>query len=123
MSDTSSTRRWLALAAFVTFVLSIAFLEQRVLPGVVDARSSLDELAYWQHHVERNGETAASHLRLGIAFERADRLDEAEDSYAAALALDSGYDAAAIGRYGVGAAKGDQATSATWLVPGGGRSR
>ena len=108
MAVSVRNRRILGLTAFVGLALLMVLVEQRVLIPFASSRSPADEVIYWQKHVERNGEGSASHLRLGLAYSKTGQLNEAEDSFVAALDLKVDYDAAAIGRYGVVVRKGEQ---------------
>jgi tetratricopeptide (TPR) repeat protein len=101
MIESLHKRRRLGLVAFVAFVLLLTLAERRVMVPFVLDRPAVDDVTYWQAHVDRNGMTAASHLRLGIAYAKNGQLDRAEASFTAALDLQPNYDAAAIGRYGV----------------------
>lgn len=91
----------MALTAFVGLVLLATFAERRILVPYALDRPPVDEVEYWEKHVERNERNAASRLRLGLAYAKVGQLDPADDSFSTALALKSDYDAAAIGRYGV----------------------
>jgi tetratricopeptide (TPR) repeat protein len=108
MAISSRNRRILGLTVFLGLALLAVIVEQRVLVPFTLGRAPVDELHYWQKHVERNEETSASHLRLGLAYAKTGRLQNAEDSFATALVLEPDYDAAAIGLYGVVVQKGEQ---------------
>ena len=107
MAVSLRNRRILALSIFVGLCVLAGFAETRVLIPFAESRSPADEVMYWARHVERNPQTAASHLRVGLAYTKAGQLQEASDAFAEALVLDPSYDAAAVGRYGVGVQKGE----------------
>ncbi|HIF94902.1 MAG: tetratricopeptide repeat protein [Myxococcales bacterium] len=106
MPVSPGNRRILALIVFVGLCILAGFAEKRVLIPFAESRSPADEVMYWARHVERNPETAASHLRAGLAYANAGQLEEANDAFSQALILDPSYDAAAVGRYGVDVQKG-----------------
>lgn len=108
MAISLRNRRILGLTAFIVLGLLAAFVEQRVLIPFALGKAPADDVTYWEEHVERNSRSSASRLRLGLAYSKAGQLDEAEDSFTAALVLKADYDAAAIGRYGVVVRKGEQ---------------
>jgi len=87
----------------------VAGIEKYLLVPYAADRAPADEVDYWEKHVERNSGTPASRLRLGLAYSKAGQLEEAEKSFAAALALEPDYDAAAIGSYGVVVRQGGRA--------------
>lgn len=105
MTERPRQRRYLGLLASVGFVLSLILAEQWLMIPFALERSPEDEVRYWQAHVARNEATAASQLRLGIAYAKNHQLGPAESSFSAALDLQPNYHAAAIGRYGVVARK------------------
>lgn len=93
-------RRVATLIAFPGLIL-LGFLAERwVLSPSVEARLPDEEVAYWEQHVERN-RSAASRVRLGLAYERVDRLEDAQRAYESALEEDPHSEPAAIGRYGI----------------------
>jgi tetratricopeptide (TPR) repeat protein len=96
------------LLAFPGLILLAFFIELWILSPRVAARSPADEVAYWERHVERNSEYAASRVRLGLAYQGVQRLDDAQRAYEAALALDPDSEAATLGRYGILARKNEQ---------------
>ncbi len=94
-------RRVTTLLAFPGLILLAFFVEQWILTPRVAARPPSDEVSYWEQHVERNSEYAASRIRLGLAYQGVRRLSEAQHAFEAALALDPDSEAATIGRYGI----------------------
>jgi len=108
MAISLRNRRILALFVLVGLGILAGLAEQRLLIPFAESRLPAEEVVYWEKHVERNPETAASHLRLGLAYAKTDQLEEAESSFAEALVLDVAYDAAAVGRYGVAVRRGEQ---------------
>ena len=94
-------RRVATLLAFPGLILLAFVIEQWILTPRVAARLPSDEVTYWEQHVERNSEYAASRIRLGLAYQMVQRLTEAQRAYEAALALDPDSEAATIGRYGI----------------------
>ncbi len=94
-------RRVVTLLAFPGLILLAFVIEQWIITPRVAARLPSDEVSYWEQHVERNSEYAASRIRLGIAYQKVKRLTEARHAYEAALALDPESEAATIGRYGI----------------------
>ena len=81
MALSTRNRRGIGLIAFVAFALAMVFLEQRVLVPFAMSRPAADEVVYWEQHVERNEETAASRLRLGIAYAEVGELAAAENAF------------------------------------------
>ena len=94
-------RRTATLLAFPGLILLAFFIEQWILAPRVATRVPGEEVTYWEQHVERNSEYAASRIRLGLAYQGVRRLSEAQREYEAALALDPDSEAATIGRYGI----------------------
>jgi tetratricopeptide (TPR) repeat protein len=115
MAVSLRNRRILALTLFFGFCILVGFAERRVLIPFVESRTPASEAMYWAKHVQRNPETAASHLRAGLAYSKAGRLEEASDAFAQALVLDPSYDAAAVGRYGVDVQEGERDRALTEL--------
>jgi tetratricopeptide (TPR) repeat protein len=108
MALNTRNRRILGLAAFLCLAFVVVEVEEHVLVPYAAGRPPSDEVHYWRKHVERNEGTSASQMRLGLAYSKAGQLQHAENSFAAALALEPSYDAAAIGSYGVVVRQGER---------------
>jgi tetratricopeptide (TPR) repeat protein len=91
----------LTLAFFPGLILLGFLLESFVLGPAAARRSPAEEVAYWEAHVSRNADFPSSRVRLGIAYQKVRRLDEALVAYDAALSLDPDSESGAIGRYSV----------------------
>lgn len=101
MAQLLQDRRVATLLAFPGLILLAFLLEQWILTPRAAARLPSDEVSYWERHVERNPEYAASRIRLGIAYQKVERLTEAQHAFETALTLDPDSEAATIGRYGI----------------------
>jgi tetratricopeptide (TPR) repeat protein len=112
----SGDNRILILLLFPGLILLGFVLEVEVLDPSVAHRSPADEVAYWEAHVARNRDYPSSRVRLGIAYQKVNRLDDALKSFEAALGLDPDSEPAAIGRYGVLVQKGDREQALSGLV-------
>jgi tetratricopeptide (TPR) repeat protein len=108
--------RILTLIFFPGLILLGFLLEFAVLDPATARRPPEDEVAYWEEHVERNAAFPGSRVRLGLAYQKVGRLDEALQAYEAALALDANSESAAIGRYATLVQKGDRAPALVGLV-------
>ncbi len=116
MTASEFDRRVPVIIALAGLVLFILFIEQGVLRPGVDAMQPAEEIAYWEAHVLRNKDYAESHIRLALAYQRADRRTDALSEFETALKLNPESEEATIGRYGILFSGGERNSAVTLLA-------